>query len=212
MVARMMFPRMPCLSWILLSGTVSGTWKTWKCRQPGCQLWPAILTRYQYWEFVWGIRPWGFIWAPRLHRSSRPMHGKVSWVKQTSRQAFLKGVPDQFQVTPYHSLELKGLPPELEVVFWKRNRGEIMAMCHQNLPVIGLTIPSWSPSHLMREKITRQLGRPVCTEKNHKNTGRIRNISWSRRKNCFLFPKYRVDFYLLNKGRRKGVFILRIPF
>ncbi|MFO7825665.1 MAG: aminodeoxychorismate/anthranilate synthase component II [Cyclobacterium sp.] len=84
-----------------------------------------------------GHQALGIHLGARLQRSSRPMHGKVSWVKQTSRQAFLKGVPDQFQVTRYHSLELKGLPPELEVVL-ETEQGEIMAMCHQNLPVIGL--------------------------------------------------------------------------
>ncbi|MBD3630379.1 aminodeoxychorismate/anthranilate synthase component II [Cyclobacterium sp.] len=79
----------------------------------------------------------GTLFGAGLQRSIRPMHGKVSWVNQTSPQPFLQQVPDRFQVTRYHSLELTALPPELEVVL-ETDQGEVMAICHKSLPVIGL--------------------------------------------------------------------------
>ncbi|NHE59168.1 anthranilate synthase component II [Cyclobacterium plantarum] len=96
----------------------------------------------------------GTLFGAGLQRSIRPMHGKVSWVNQTSPQPFLQQVPGRFQVTRYHSLELTALPPELEVVL-ETDQGEVMAICHKSLPVIGLQFHP--EAHLTKygEKIIR---------------------------------------------------------
>lgn len=96
----------------------------------------------------------GTLFGANLQRGIRPMHGKVSWVNQTSQQPFLRQVPDRFQVTRYHSLVLTGLPPELEVVL-ETDQGEVMALCHHKLPVIGLQFHPEAHLSQYGEKIIR---------------------------------------------------------
>ncbi|WP_154858426.1 anthranilate synthase component II [Cyclobacterium xiamenense] len=84
-----------------------------------------------------GHQALGMHFGASLRKSRRPMHGKVSTVSQKSRHPVFAGLPEQFEVTRYHSLELQDLPAELEVLL-ETDRGELMAFCHRNLPLMGL--------------------------------------------------------------------------
>ncbi|SHN19510.1 anthranilate synthase component 2 [Cyclobacterium lianum] len=79
----------------------------------------------------------GLLFGARLQRSRQTMHGKLSQVRQLKQIPTLEGLPERFQVTRYHSLELTDLPKELEVVL-ETDQGEIMGIAHRDLPLIGL--------------------------------------------------------------------------
>ncbi|MDN3687519.1 anthranilate synthase component II [Cyclobacterium jeungdonense] len=84
-----------------------------------------------------GHQALGMCFGASLRKSQYPMHGKVSTVFQKNGHPVFEGLPERFEVTRYHSLELKGLPAELEVLL-ETDRGELMAFCHRSLPLIGL--------------------------------------------------------------------------
>ncbi|MFC4870231.1 anthranilate synthase component II [Negadavirga shengliensis] len=79
----------------------------------------------------------GTFFGGRLAVNERPMHGKVSTVRQVCPHVILDGLPDTFEVTRYHSLELKELPPTLNVLLETRQK-EVMAIAHTYFPVVGL--------------------------------------------------------------------------
>lgn len=72
-----------------------------------------------------------------LVKGAKPVHGKISEVTQVNPHPILAGLPLSFQVTRYHSLELTNLPSTLESVLTS-SQGEIMALAHKLLPIIGL--------------------------------------------------------------------------
>ena len=100
-----------------------------------------LLAHYVYRLPVLGVclghQALGMHFGASLRKSLRPMHGKVSTVSQKSGHPVFAGLPKQFAVTRYHSLELEELPAELEVLL-ETDRGELMAFCHRNLPLMGL--------------------------------------------------------------------------
>ena len=71
-------------------------------------------------------------------RSGQPMHGRSSSVIHEGG-VFFEGVPDSFVVGRYHSLiaESKQLPDCLNVIA-KLEDGTIMAVLHQQHPVVGV--------------------------------------------------------------------------
>nr|MBI1228663.1 aminodeoxychorismate/anthranilate synthase component II [Cytophagales bacterium] len=79
----------------------------------------------------------GQYFGAALVKSERPMHGKVSQVTQKGDHPLLARLPKVFPVTRYHSLELKHLPPVLEAIL-VAEKGEIMAIAHRELPIIGV--------------------------------------------------------------------------
>jgi anthranilate synthase component 2 len=79
----------------------------------------------------------GTFFGGRLAVNERPMHGKVSMVRQVCPHTILEGLPDTFEVTRYHSLELKELPPTLNVLLETRQK-EVMAIAHTYFPIVGL--------------------------------------------------------------------------
>ena len=66
------------------------------------------------------------------------MHGKTSMIHHRG-QGVLRGLPDPFEATRYHSLAVArdSLPPELEVTAWTDD-GEIMGIQHRELVVFGV--------------------------------------------------------------------------
>jgi anthranilate synthase component 2 len=100
-----------------------------------------LLTRYAYELPVLGVclghQALGMHFGASLRKCGRPMHGKVSSVFQKRTHPVFAGLPEQFEVTRYHSLELWKLPAELEVLL-ETDRGELMAFCHRHLPLMGL--------------------------------------------------------------------------
>jgi anthranilate synthase/aminodeoxychorismate synthase-like glutamine amidotransferase len=71
-------------------------------------------------------------------RSPRPMHGKTSLVSHDGR-GVLAGLPQPFEATRYHSLEVvpATLPPELVATAWSDD-GCLMGLRHAELPWEGV--------------------------------------------------------------------------
>ena len=79
----------------------------------------------------------GEFFGGKLVKSSIPIHGKVFTVKKSKPHFLTDSLPDHFNVTRYHSLQLEDLPENLEVILETEN-GEIMAMAHTELPILGI--------------------------------------------------------------------------
>ncbi|BDD03099.1 anthranilate synthase component II [Aureibacter tunicatorum] len=71
-----------------------------------------------------------------IKKALRPMHGKVSNVKNFQIGVF-KGLPEQFDVVRYHSLVVDNLPDMLEKTALV-DTGEIMGLRHVELPLEGV--------------------------------------------------------------------------
>jgi para-aminobenzoate synthetase component II len=80
----------------------------------------------------------GEVFGGQVVRARRPMHGKTSKIHHAGA-GILKGLPNPFEATRYHSLIVKRetLPDALAVTGWTSER-EIMAMQHKRLPVYGV--------------------------------------------------------------------------
>tara|TARA_R110001592_G_scaffold363397_1_gene687908 strand:- start:107127 stop:107711 length:585 start_codon:yes stop_codon:yes gene_type:complete len=78
----------------------------------------------------------GTFFGAQLVRSSWPMHGKISTVFRKKQHEVLKDLPETFNVTRYHSLELKNLPDCLSLIL-EGEKGEIMMLSHKELPILG---------------------------------------------------------------------------
>lgn len=79
----------------------------------------------------------GMHFGATLGKGKRPVHGKVHRVYRKAEHPYLQDLPDEFYVTRYHSLELKDLPACLEVLL-ETQEGEIMALAHKELPIMGI--------------------------------------------------------------------------
>jgi anthranilate synthase component II len=79
----------------------------------------------------------GEFFGAELVKNRVPTHGKVHWVQKVRPHFFTENLPDQFQVTRYHSLHLQKLPDCLEVIL-ETESGEIMGMAHKTLPILGI--------------------------------------------------------------------------
>lgn len=79
----------------------------------------------------------GEFFGAKLVKNHEPTHGKVHQVKKSIPHFFTDSLPTRFDVTRYHSLILRDLPPELEVLL-ETDAGEIMAMAHRTLPILGI--------------------------------------------------------------------------
>lgn len=113
-----------------------------------------------------GHQALGEFFGGRLEKAARPMHGKRSMIRRLANNPLFEGVPDQFEVTRYHSLIVRDLPetlvPLAETIpvrfqkpcrslypvfrparFSKPYRSEYteaenMAFAHRDLPVCGV--------------------------------------------------------------------------
>ena len=71
-------------------------------------------------------------------RAQRLMHGKTSLIRHDEGGIFVD-LPNPFLATRYHSLVLETpLPDCLEECAWSEDRGELMALRHQELPIFGV--------------------------------------------------------------------------
>ena len=84
-----------------------------------------------------GHQALGEFFGAKLIGADRPMHGKVSIVRALTDEVLWQGIPPTFAVTRYHSLVLTDLPASL-VSTAVTEQNEIMAMCHQTLPLWGV--------------------------------------------------------------------------
>ncbi|WP_343849137.1 aminodeoxychorismate/anthranilate synthase component II [Algoriphagus jejuensis] len=79
----------------------------------------------------------GEFFGAKLVKNQVPTHGKVHTVRKTKPHFFTQNLPNQFQVTRYHSLQLQNLPDCLESIL-EIESGEIMGMAHRTLPILGI--------------------------------------------------------------------------
>ena len=80
----------------------------------------------------------GEVFGGEVVRAKRPMHGKTSKIHH-AQAGVLKGLPNPFDATRYHSLIVKreGLPKDLAVTAWTDDQ-EIMGLQHRHFPVYGV--------------------------------------------------------------------------
>ena len=85
-----------------------------------------------------GHQALGLAFGATVDRAPRLMHGKTSPVRHGDGGIFA-GLPNPFEATRYHSLEVKEptLPPELEPLAWADD-GTLMGMRHRELPYWGV--------------------------------------------------------------------------
>ncbi|QKT05778.1 aminodeoxychorismate/anthranilate synthase component II [Gordonia sp. X0973] len=80
----------------------------------------------------------GAVFGGTVDRAPELLHGKTSLVHHDGR-GVLRGLPDPFTATRYHSLTVlpETIPEELEVTGRTEN-GIVMAMVHRDLPIHGV--------------------------------------------------------------------------
>jgi anthranilate synthase/aminodeoxychorismate synthase-like glutamine amidotransferase len=85
-----------------------------------------------------GHQVMGESFGATVDRAPVLMHGKTSAVRHTGAGIFA-GVPNPFEATRYHSLEVREatLPDELEATAWSDD-GIVMALAHRELPYWGV--------------------------------------------------------------------------
>jgi anthranilate synthase component 2 len=85
-----------------------------------------------------GHQALGLAFGATVDRAPRLMHGKTSPIRHQDAGAFA-GLPNPFEATRYHSLEVKEgtLPKELEPLAWADD-GTLMGMRHRELPYWGV--------------------------------------------------------------------------
>ena len=85
-----------------------------------------------------GHQSLGMAFGATVDRAPRLMHGKTSPVRHHDLGIFA-GLPNPFEATRYHSLEVKEptLPAELEPLAWADD-GTLMGMRHRDLPYWGV--------------------------------------------------------------------------
>jgi anthranilate synthase/aminodeoxychorismate synthase-like glutamine amidotransferase len=85
-----------------------------------------------------GHQALGLAFGATVDRAPRLMHGKTSPVRHGDQGVFA-GLPNPFDATRYHSLEVKEgtLPEELEPLAWADD-GTLMGLRHRALPYWGV--------------------------------------------------------------------------
>ena len=85
-----------------------------------------------------GHQALGLAFGATVDRAPRLMHGKTSPVRHGDQGVFA-GLPNPFEATRYHSLEVKEgtLPGELEPLAWADD-GTLMGLRHRSLPYWGV--------------------------------------------------------------------------
>ena len=85
-----------------------------------------------------GHQALGVAFGATVDRAPRLMHGKTSSIRHDDRGVFA-GLPNPFEATRYHSLEVKEgtLPEELEPLAWADD-GTLMGLRHRTLPYWGV--------------------------------------------------------------------------
>ena len=85
-----------------------------------------------------GHQALGVAFGATVDRAPRLMHGKTSPVRHGDQGVFA-GLPNPFEATRYHSLEVKEgtLPRELEPLAWADD-GTLMGLRHRSLPYWGV--------------------------------------------------------------------------
>jgi len=102
----------------------------------------SVIERYAGQIPIFGVclghQAFGAAFGATVTRAPELLHGKTSLVSHDG-QGVLKGLPDPFIATRYHSLAVveSTLPPQIEVT-GRTESGVIMAMRHRELPIEGV--------------------------------------------------------------------------
>ncbi len=79
----------------------------------------------------------GEFFGYQLTKAALPVHGKTSVLQHNGHPLF-KGLPEAFEVMRYHSLILESSADSPLQVIAQTAGGEIMAVAHEHLPIVGL--------------------------------------------------------------------------
>jgi anthranilate synthase/aminodeoxychorismate synthase-like glutamine amidotransferase len=79
----------------------------------------------------------GEFFGAKLVKAKVPMHGKTTEIRHNGHPLFTD-IPQQFNVMRYHSLLLESLEGTPLQCLAKTDDGEIMALAHQTLPLMGV--------------------------------------------------------------------------
>lgn len=86
--------------------------------------------------------------------ASEVMHGKTSAIYHKGKGLF-EGMPSPFKAARYHSLVIKRVPKDFELIAWTGSQTKpdvIMGIAHQSLPVFGV---QFHPESFMTENGNR---------------------------------------------------------
>jgi anthranilate synthase/aminodeoxychorismate synthase-like glutamine amidotransferase len=84
-----------------------------------------------------GHQALGLYFGATLVRAQRPVHGKTSQATHSGHPVF-SGLPSTLEVMRYHSLILEANDHMAMKTIAEGEGGEIMAIAHEHLPLIGL--------------------------------------------------------------------------
>lgn len=84
-----------------------------------------------------GHQALGMYFGGRLVRAAQPVHGKTSRITHDGHPLFT-GLPPTLEVMRYHSLILEAGDDFAMAITAQGEGGEIMAIAHEQLPLIGL--------------------------------------------------------------------------
>jgi len=86
-----------------------------------------------------GHQALGVAFGSVVDRAPRQMHGKTSMVRHEDLGVFA-GLPNPFEATRYHSLEVKQdtLSRELQPIAWAEDDNTLMGLRHRELPYWGV--------------------------------------------------------------------------
>jgi anthranilate synthase/aminodeoxychorismate synthase-like glutamine amidotransferase len=95
-----------------------------------------IIRSYPVLGVCLGHQAIGEYFGADLQKADVPKHGKVDHIHHNGNELF-KGIPEVFEATRYHSLLLKEVPIELEVIATS-STNEVMGIAHKTLPLWGI--------------------------------------------------------------------------
>jgi anthranilate synthase/aminodeoxychorismate synthase-like glutamine amidotransferase len=80
----------------------------------------------------------GEFFGAKLVQAKLPMHGKTSLIQQQGNHFLFRNLPPEMEVMRYHSLILESLEGTPLDVIAQTASGEIMALAHRTLPLVGV--------------------------------------------------------------------------
>lgn len=103
-----------------------------------CDIIRTFGTRVPVFGVCLGHQCIGQVYGGTVVRAQTLMHGKTSMIHHTG-DGVLRELPNPFRATRYHSLivDRDSLPPSLQITA-ETEAGEIMGLCHRELPVFGV--------------------------------------------------------------------------
>ncbi|MFT5165709.1 MAG: anthranilate synthase/aminodeoxychorismate synthase-like glutamine amidotransferase [Saprospiraceae bacterium] len=79
----------------------------------------------------------GEFFGATLRKAKLPVHGKTSTLKHNGHFLF-SGLPETFKVMRYHSLIIDDFDNTPLDIIARTDNGEVMAIAHQKLPILGV--------------------------------------------------------------------------